>query len=697
MVSLVVSHQYSLKLHIILISICVLTLLLTPHIVLADTVVVGGCQITGSRTTLRSNDILVGDTPISITLRIVLVNASPSPESYFIQFFDYVTFAPTVGQYNLTVPSSPNTLPLTLTVTTRPIYSYTQGKLVNDTFYDTLSPNIGFSSLTTTINNCPVSLPVVAFKQGISPYNDNNPPWEGNRYDSFGTIAEYGCAMTSTAMLLNWMGATTDPGQLNTWLRSQTDGYKGSSLNWIAAARYARDRGIQLYYHGAQARSSSADNTLNTSISQARIPVVLDVSGLGGTSSHFVLATGQTQVNGNATWRINDPSFNRDTLQQYGNTYKSLRNFSVNPVGALLVGGSSSIAILVTDPSGRQTGYNFNSGQTVSEIPNSNYYRESIENDADSNGQPTPEEKLLEIIEPADGVYTIQIIGLTTDLYTFHFFGYDQNQDPTGSTIVTDQAVPGSVHTYQLTYSSASGSSLPVQRISVGQTNMPAEPTISGLCPLISGGINPVVTVSYPENVMTNGNVFCRVINENGVYVTSAAEIGNAALISRGVLQAIDVFGLTTNGSPFVSFNTPVRICLQGDGVLVFLDATQQPRSVEQLVSTPSSGYTCAAIPNSGTVVLLSSGLTDSTLFVPVDSTSNIPDLLSPNSCSVTTMYRVNLREDANLNAPVIAQLPFNATYTATARSRDWIRVVYNDTQGWINTNYVQTQGVCGE
>jgi predicted outer membrane repeat protein len=123
------------------------------------------------------------------------------------------------------------------------------------------------------------------------------------------------------------------------------------------------------------------------------------------------------------------------------------------------------------------------------------------------------------------------------------------------------------------------------------------------LCALMGGGTNSIVRADVPGGL--NTDVFCRVLNENGVYVRDAAEVGDATLINAGTLQAVDVFGFSAGGVQVAAFNQPIRVCLQGAGRLFFRDATNAPRVTVPLAGTSEGGYTCASIPNAGTVVLV--------------------------------------------------------------------------------------------
>jgi uncharacterized repeat protein (TIGR01451 family) len=133
----------------------------------------------------------------------------------------------------------------------------------------------------------------------------------------------------------------------------------------------------------------------------------------------------------------------------------------------------------------------------------------------------------------------------------------------------------------------------------------PAFPTPQPVppCALIGGGTNSIVRVNIPAGL--NADVFCRILNENGVYIRDAAEVGDQTLINVGILQAVDVFGFTSGGVQVTTLNQPIRVCLQGSGRMFFRDATTAPRVTIPVIAAPEGGYTCGSIPNAGTVVLV--------------------------------------------------------------------------------------------
>ncbi len=118
------------------------------------------------------------------------------------------------------------------------------------------------------------------------------------------------------------------------------------------------------------------------------------------------------------------------------------------------------------------------------------------------------------------------------------------------------------------------------------------------LCALFGGGTNPIVRAN------ANPYQFCRILVENSQYIQIGAEIGDVNLINLGVIQAVDIFEFTSGGQQIIHFSQPLTVCLQGTGFMYYRDATGQPRTTAMLSSWQEGNYTCATIPNAGTVVL---------------------------------------------------------------------------------------------
>ncbi len=124
------------------------------------------------------------------------------------------------------------------------------------------------------------------------------------------------------------------------------------------------------------------------------------------------------------------------------------------------------------------------------------------------------------------------------------------------------------------------------------------------LCADLTGTTNEIVRADVPDGTVTNGGVFCRVLAQDGDFVRSPAEIGNADVLAMDVVQAVDVFGMAgTQSVP--QWNSGVKVCLRGSGRLFFLDALSAPRALQPLSAHTEGEYTCGQLLNAGTVVLV--------------------------------------------------------------------------------------------
>ena len=96
-------------------------------------------------------------------------------------------------------------------------------------------------------------------------------------------------------------------------------------------------------------------------------------------------------------------------------------------------------------------------------------------------------------------------------------------------------------------------------------------------------------------------SVYATIHMQNGVWQYNAGGVPQD-LIDYGVIMAIDVW--EQGGDQY--FDTYERVCLLGEGRLIYFDATQSPRpQVEITLVDFENGYTCGWIPNAGTLVLI--------------------------------------------------------------------------------------------
>jgi len=76
----------------------------------------------------------------------------------------------------------------------------------------------------------------------------------------------------------------------------------------------------------------------------------------------------------------------------------------------------------------------------------------------------------------------------------------------------------------------------------------------------------------------------------------------------------------------------------------------------------------------------------------PASATGSLPgSTIITGDCQATTLAMLNLRQAPDLSAAVIEVIPYNLTLQVTERTTDWVRVIYEDGQGWLNARYVRT------
>jgi len=127
------------------------------------------------------------------------------------------------------------------------------------------------------------------------------------------------------------------------------------------------------------------------------------------------------------------------------------------------------------------------------------------------------------------------------------------------------------------------------------------------LCADLTGQTNPIIRASVPAGTVPNGNVFCRVLAEDGSFPNplDSARLGDPGLVQYGVIHAVDVFGVTATGQSYPDFEFPITVCLQGTGRFIYLNALNAPRTTFEMPAAVQGDFTCATIPAAGTIVLI--------------------------------------------------------------------------------------------
>lgn len=364
--------------------------------------------------------------------------------------------------------SDPNTppLPLTYTVTVNP----TQGTLSGTPPGLTYSPNNGYTgqdSFQFTVNNgyltsdpatvsitvatslCPDVTGGAYYFQ--NPANDppNTVPARFGPGGKFSTIS-YGCALCSSANMLNSFGYNVTPLKLDSAL-VEAGGYESDGkLNFDFVEVAAVFCGIEnIYYAGAQDSllGSDYDSVLSQHFCSMGQSVILQLTewtnGVqyryknGQPAHHYILVTGQ---NGN-DWNVFDPGWVSAprTLGGHLNGFSTVgigptarpvfRQFQVagyrffasaNAPNDLTVTTEGSIEPFVTDPNGLVAGFDPVSHTNVETIPGSTYTADGVIADAIGTGIPLggPDEiQTIFIPNPVSGTYQISHVGTGTGSY----------------------------------------------------------------------------------------------------------------------------------------------------------------------------------------------------------------------------------------------------------------------------------------
>lgn len=274
-----------------------------------------------------------------------------------------------------------------------------------------------FDNIVVTHIDEEVSLNVPLFKQHVNPWHpleyDHASLWSPNNK----AIRNWGCAMTSAAMVLKYHGynklpdgTALDPGSLNAWLKNESDGYVGNGLvNWLAISRLSRlatnINNISAFDALEYSRIGSADKSKLTEDIKAGQPDILEQPG------HFIVAKG---IEG-STFLINDPFYTRFTLQDgYNNTFLSLGRYSPSKTNLsyIMVVASQSSTLTIKDSLGNVVG--------------ESYLQQPIQDPGAQIPSTLPPVRIYSIAKPSSESFTIEISDNSPNHeYQLQTFAYD--------------------------------------------------------------------------------------------------------------------------------------------------------------------------------------------------------------------------------------------------------------------------------
>lgn len=287
------------------------------------------------------------------------------------------------------------------------------------------------------------------------PYlSQKDPAWGGKEYDSATSwaglgkdgIDRWGCALTSVAMMLQKYevktpdGTNVDPDILNTWLKSQPDGYVGPGLlNWIAVTRYAH----QSYLAGKS--PTELEYLRQPGSTTPTLPAILGVSG------HFVVGHNEDTTN----WKINDPADQTKTTLAKTTTLTSINRFLPSHTDLTNM-------LFVTSPGVTATLKN-----ALSEIIPIEWFDDYLTDDVDGGSGPTVRTGIVP--KPADGIYRLIVDQPTGEHHDFSLFLYDEEASPSAQTFT----LPDPVNYFDIQYASGSAEARTVTMVDLSAPPVP--------------------------------------------------------------------------------------------------------------------------------------------------------------------------------------------------------------------------------
>lgn len=284
-------------------------------------------------------------------------------------------------------------------------------------------------------------------------WKQSDPAWHQQEYDTASkwsaknpNMYDWGCAVTSAAMILDYHGIRSlpdgsplNPGSLNSWLKSQPDGYVGSGLtNWQAITRLTQVMSQALntpkIEYGRVAGSSIS--TAQTQLAQ-RQPVMLEVPG------HFLVSNGPE---GKQDLKILDPFYNYQQLSQHTAGLVSTRTFtpSQTDLSYLLLVHSPYLQLELRDAAGNL-------------VTQAETFVEQL-NRASRVTDRSPSTQVTQLAKPNSGEYFVTIHQPTNQPFKLEIWAYDQTATATNLS-QTGQLGPDPI-TFKISYNKNGASSI---------------------------------------------------------------------------------------------------------------------------------------------------------------------------------------------------------------------------------------------
>jgi hypothetical protein len=373
------------------------------------------------------------------------------------------------------------------------------------------------------------------------------------------TIAETGCTLVNIASILNYHGVATDPVQLNHWLLANNFYTPAGEIYLDAPAQYARARGVNLSFEGI---SYQGENFLSDQICRFGPPLMRVAN-----NTHNVIATGRDDAQ--STFTILDA---RDgahkELTAYGNTYDSFAVYAgpehtFTDRSGMTFTFHSPVESFVVDPLGRRQGLDPRTGTRYDEIPGAFYGEFSTLGPVLPDGYEPP--KMLDLRRPAEGAYTLTVVGTGEGTYDAEFIMHDRSLGRSLRRFDDVPTAPGAVHTYQVEFSKAEGAQLRVTGVFDGGGQRPrdvnkfltyAQPT-QGSTALPAGATSYTLLLFYGQSAIPS--TFRAQLNGADITPMFSPAAGGSQAVALPLQRGRNVLQLSVDG------NLPNRVATDSD------------------------------------------------------------------------------------------------------------------------------------
>ncbi|MBP7700467.1 C39 family peptidase [Candidatus Woesebacteria bacterium] len=278
----------------------------------------------------------------------------------------------------------------------------------------------------------------------IIPQKQNDPIWANEEYDSASNWADetnidrWGCLVTSISMIMNFHGINkmpdnnlVNPSTINTWLKSQPDGYLANGLvNWMAISRLTKE--INNNYQTPNLeykRVSGPELTTAKAEILNNKPVVLQIDG------HFLVGDGVVEPSTNQVTApgneiitedlyITDPAYNYQKFSEHQKDLISTRTLtpSFTDLSYIHISTDENTTIEIKKADGTQ----INNLQIFTEHLSDFVSNENLPAGGESQNN-SQSMKIIEIEKPENGEYLLDISRISLGESKVNIFAYDMN------------------------------------------------------------------------------------------------------------------------------------------------------------------------------------------------------------------------------------------------------------------------------